>query len=73
MMASNNVILKSSDNKTLKTEQLIWDKNQNLIYTELEVKIQTEDEIITGFGFKSTPDFKYYEITKVKGSFSIDK
>ena len=31
MMALNDVVLKSSDNKTLQTEQLIWDKNQDLI------------------------------------------
>ena len=48
----------------LQTEKLIWDKNQDLIYTDSEVKIQTDDEIITGIGFKSTPDFKDYEITK---------
>jgi len=73
MMALNDVVLKSSDNKTLQTEQLIWDKNLDLIYTDLEVKIQTNDEIITGVGFKSTPDFMDYEISKAKGSFSIDK
>ena len=73
MMALNNVELKSSDSKTLQTEQLIWDKNLDLIYTDLEVKIQTKDEIIYGIGFKSTPDFKDYEITKAKGSFIINK
>ena len=73
MMALNNVVLKSSDNNILQTEQLIWDKNLDLIYTDLEVKIQTKDEIISGVGFKSTPDFKDYEITKAKGSFMIDK
>ena len=73
MIALNKVVLKSSDNKTLQTEKLIWDKNQSLIYTDYEVNILTDDEIITGIGFKSTPDFKDYEITKAKGSFSIDK
>ena len=73
MIALNKVVLKSSDNKTLQTEKLIWDKNQSLIYTDNEVNILTDDEIITGIGFKSTPDFKDYEITKAKGSFSIDK
>jgi len=73
MIALNKVVLKSSDNKTLQTEKLIWDKNQSLIYTDYEVNILTDDEVITGIGFKSTPDFKDYEITKAKGSFSIDK
>ena len=73
MRALNKVVLKSSDNKILETEELIWDKNKDLIYTDLEVKIQTEGEIIYGIGFKSTPDFKDYEIKKAKGSFIIDK
>lgn len=73
MIALNKVVLKSYDNKTLQTEKLIWDKNQSLIYTDYEVNILTDDEIITGTGFKSTPDFNDYEITKAKGTFSIDK
>ena len=73
MKASQNVILKSSDNKELLTEELIWDKNKGVIYTDLEVVIRTEDEIISGIGFKSTPDFTEYEIKEAKGTFSINK
>ena len=73
MIANNNVVLKGSDNKELKSEQLIWDKNKNLVYTESEITIKTEDEIISGVGFKSTPDFTEYEIKKAKGVFSLEK
>jgi len=73
MIANNNVVLKDSDNKELKSEQLIWDKNKNLVYTEAEITIQTEDEIINGVGFKSTPDFTEYEIKNAKGVFSLEK
>ena len=73
MIADNNVVLKGSDNKELKSEQLIWDKNKNLIYTESEIIIQTEDEIISGVGFRSSPDFTEYEIKNAKGVFSLEK
>jgi lipopolysaccharide assembly outer membrane protein LptD (OstA) len=73
MIANNNVILKGSDNKKLKSEQLIWDKKKNLVYTESEITIQTDDEIISGVGFKSTPDFEEYEIKNAKGVFSLEK
>ena len=73
MIADNNVVLKGSDNKELKSEQLIWDKDKNLVYTESDITIQTEDEIISGVGFKSTPDFTEYEIKKAKGVFSLEK
>jgi len=73
MIANNNIILTGSDNKKLKSEQLIWDKNKNLVYTEAEITIQTEDEIISGVGFRSTPDFEEYEIKNAKGVFSLEK
>ena len=73
MIAVNNVILKGSDNKKLKSEQLIWDKNENLVYTESEITIQTGDEIISGVGFTSNPDFTEYEIKQAKGIFSLEK
>ena len=73
MIANNNVKLKGFDNKELKSEQLIWDKKKNLVYTESEITIQTDDEIISGVGFKSTPDFTEYEIKKAKGVFSLSK
>ena len=73
MIANENVILIGSDNKQLASEQLIWDKKKNLIYTDLEVIITTADEIISGSGFQSTPDFSEYEIKKAKGSFGLEK
>ena len=73
MIANNNVILKGSDNKKLKSEQLIWDKKKNLVYTESEITIHTDDEIISGIGFQSSPDFEEYEIKKAKGVFSLEK
>ena len=72
MIANNNVSL-IGDNKELKSEQLIWDKQKDLVYTESEITIQTEDEIISGVGFKSSSDFTEYEIKKAKGVFSIEK
>ena len=73
MIATDNVILVSSEKKELMTEELIWDQNKNLIYTEREVKITTDDEVIYGEGFSSTPDFMEYEIKKAKGSFNLKK
>ena len=73
MIANNNVVLKGSDGKELKSEQLIWDKDKDVVYTELDIIIQTEDEIISGVGFKSTTDFSEYEIKKAKGVFNLEK
>ena len=71
MMAQNNVVLISSDDKKLETDELIWDENKNKIYTDKKVKITTGKEVIYGEGFTSTPDFKQYSITKINGTFDF--
>ena len=71
MLAQNNVILISSDDKKLETDELIWDENKNKIYTDKKVKITTGKEVIYGEGFTSTPDFKQYSITKINGTFDF--
>ena len=71
MIAKNNVILISSDDKKIETEELIWDENKNKIYTEKKVKITKGKDIIYGEGFTSTPDFKQYSITKIHGTFDF--
>ena len=71
MLAQNNVILISSDDKKLETDELIWDENKNKIFTDKKVKITTGKEVIYGEGFTSTPDFKQYSITKINGTFDF--
>ena len=71
MLAQNNVILISTDDKKLETDELIWDENKNKIYTDKKVKITTGKEVIYGEGFTSTPDFKKYSITKINGTFDF--
>jgi len=71
MLAQNNVILISSDDKKLETDELIWDEKKNKIYTDKKVKITTGKEVIYGEGFTSTPDFKQYSITKIHGTFDF--
>ena len=72
MIASDNVILESNDDKKLETEELIWDEMSNKIYTEKKVKITTGKEIIFGEGFTSNPDFTEYSIVKIHGSLNFD-
>ena len=71
MLAQNNVVLISSDDKKLETDELIWDEKKNKIYTDKKVKITTGKEIVYGEGFTSNPDFKEYSITKIHGTFDF--
>ena len=71
MRASNNVSLTSSNGKRLETEELIWDEKGNKIYTNKNIVISTEKEIIKGEGFVSNPDFTEYSISKIHGTFDF--
>ena len=72
MLAQNNVVLTSSDDKKLETEELVWDEKQEKIYTDKKVKITTGKEVVYGEGFTSNPDFSQYSITKIHGTFDFE-
>ena len=72
MLAQNNVILTSNDDKKLETEELVWDEKQEKIYTDKKVKITTGKEVVYGEGFTSNPDFSQYSITKIHGTFDFE-
>ena len=73
MLAQNNVVLTSSrDEKKLETEELVWDENNNKIYTDKKVRITTGKEIFYGEGFTSNSDFSQYSITKIHGTFNFE-
>jgi len=72
MLAQNNVVLTSNDDKRLETEELVWDEKQDKIYTDKKVKITTGKEVVYGEGFTSNPDFSQYSITKIHGTFDFE-
>ena len=71
MLAQNNVILTSHDDKKLETEELVWDEQQKKIYTDKKVKITTGKEVVYGEGFTSNSDFTEYSIIKIHGTFDF--
>ena len=68
MEAKNDVVIVNSEGEQLNTEHLIWDRNKQMIYSEVFVKITTEDEIILGEGFESNETFTWYKILKPRGT-----
>ena len=71
MTANNNVILTGKDGKTLTSNELIWDVNNDLIFTDQEVEITIGEDIIKGYGFKSKSDFSSYQLSKVSGDMKL--
>jgi len=49
----DSVVIINKANEKLETEQLFWDEEKDLIYTDRFVKITREDQTIMGTGFES--------------------
>ncbi len=61
--------------QTLETEELFWNQNDTLIYTDKNVVIKSEGEGVTGMGkgLKTDHSFTRYEIKEPTGSIKIKK
>ena len=71
-IAKNNVVVINMQGDSLITEELIWEENKELLYSEQFVKIIRKDQIITGIGFESDQEMSNWEIKKVKGQIYLD-
>ncbi|MEM6263050.1 MAG: LPS export ABC transporter periplasmic protein LptC [Bacteroidota bacterium] len=68
-----DVVLTNRNGEKLQTEQLFWSEDQDKIYTDQFVKVQTADKIITAEkGLVSNTEFTNYEFTEVTGIFEVD-
>ena len=56
----------------MNTEELFYDKNKALIYTDsaMFVKVTTPTEYLTGYGLTANQNFSRYRITKPEGVFA---
>lgn len=70
--AKNNVIATNAQGDTLKTEHLIWEEKEEIIYTEEFVRIIRPDQIITGIGFHSDQAMQNWRIKNPRGTIYIE-
>lgn len=71
--ATGNVIIVNEEKgETMKTEELFWEPEKEIIYTEKFVRIQTQDEILEGYGLEAKEDFSSYKIKKPTGIFNME-
>lgn len=68
MVATGNVVVKSTTGTTLYTEELHWVNKEGKISSDVPVKITTEGDTLFGDTFKSDPDLINYEITNARGT-----
>lgn len=68
--ARNNVIVKNlQTEEELNTENLVWDRNKRIIYTNTFVKITSPDRVVFGDSLWATEDFSKRRIHKIKNSY----
>ena len=64
----DSVIIVNENKDRLETDQLFWDQDKNLIYTDRLVKITNEDQTIIGTGFESDPKLEKRKIKNVSAT-----
>lgn len=73
MEARNNVEVVNRKGEKLNTEHLIWNEQKEKIYSDVFVKITTDDEILFGEGLEADQYFDKWKIKKPKGTISVKK
>jgi LPS export ABC transporter protein LptC len=58
--------------ETFETALLYWDQRQQRIYSDSFIRIEQEDQILTGYGFESNEQLTVYRIFKPEGFFPLD-
>ncbi len=68
----DSVVLHNIEQDTLRTSELIWDEDKEIIFTDQFVKITNPREVIYSYGFRADQQFSRYEINQVKGKMILD-
>ncbi|OFY66467.1 MAG: LPS export ABC transporter periplasmic protein LptC [Bacteroidetes bacterium RBG_13_43_22] len=62
---NDSVVIVNESGDKLETEQLFWDRDKNLVFTDRFVKITNEDQTVMGTGFESDPQLTRRRIKNV--------
>jgi len=72
--AVNDVVLENQvERQKLNTEELFWDPNEEQVYTEKFVVIETDDDVIHGEGLEAKQNFSEWKILNVTGELELEE
>jgi LPS export ABC transporter protein LptC len=67
--AQSNVVVTNSEGRKLESEQLFWDPQKGIVYSEKYTKITNPDgTVATGNKFNAKQDFSEYELLRGKAT-----
>ena len=69
----DSVVWQSADQQRLETEELNWDEERELIYTNKFVVLTQPDYIITGYGLESDAAFTNARVLQVDGRIPVSR
>ena len=70
---NGNVHIENIDGTIFDTQQLYWDQQTRLIYSDSAIRIIDGEEVIEGVGFKSNEQITQYVILRTTGIFTIER
>lgn len=73
MLVRDNVVIVNTKGELLNTEELIWKRKEEKIYSDKFVRITTPEEIIYGTGFEAKQDFSDYIIKNISGIVQVQE
>lgn len=68
-----DVVVTRSDGLIIKSEELIWDENKKIFYSDLPVTLIRNETVQHGTSFWANEDFSIVEATSLVGDFKFDK
>ncbi len=71
MTARDSVVVINQKGERLDTDELIWDEDRKIIYSNSFVRISTGDEIILGKGMTANQNFSDYVIKSISGKIKV--
>ena len=71
MLVRDDVVVINVKGEKLNTEELIWKKKEEKVFSDKFVKITTPEEIIYGEGFEASQDFSDYTIKNITGIIQV--
>ncbi len=67
-----NINIKNQKNEKFFTDLLYWDQEEGNIYSDKYIRIEQEDQVTTGIGFRSNQSLTNWEILSTEGIYTIE-
>ena len=74
MEAKGDVVVRNeAKDQQINTEELTWNENRLLIYSDVKVKITTANKVLFSDGLKANESFTWYEFVNPHGQMTVKK